>query len=122
VAMMQTTIIGGLGLAVFAVSSFTPTQRFGYLMVSLLAAALLGDLVFLPALLAGPLGSMFRPDKKVHLGGPSEDEEASGEPEDDHDAPSVIPVAIHRGENNHNENGHGDPKRTDSHYRSGKSG
>ncbi|MCC9629572.1 MMPL family transporter [Blastopirellula sp. JC732] len=125
VAMMQTTIIGGLGLAVFAVSSFTPTQRFGYLMVSLLAAALLGDLVFLPALLAGPLGSMFRPDRKAHLSGGPSDGETPSEPEsdDDLDAPAVIPVAIHRGENGHNENGHSDPsKRTDSHYRSGKSG
>ncbi|PQO39994.1 efflux RND transporter permease subunit [Blastopirellula marina] len=126
VAMMQTTIIGGLGLAVFAVSSFTPTQRFGYLMVSLLAAALLGDLVFLPALLAGPLGSMFRPDKKSHMG---HEEHASGdgtppEGDDDGDEPSVIPVAIHRGENGHSENGHsGEGKqRTDSHYRSGHSG
>lgn len=125
VAMMQTTIIGGLGLAVFAVSSFTPTQRFGYLMVSLLAAALVGDLVFLPALLAGPLGAMFRPDKKTHLGqdpsGNSEDAPHDGD--DDLDSPSVIPVAMHRGESGQNENGHSDPnKRSDSHYRSGKSG
>jgi len=63
-AMTQTTAIGGLGLAVFALSSFTPTQRFGYLMLSLLAAALVGDLIFLPALLAGPLGRVFRPGKK----------------------------------------------------------
>ncbi|TWT32809.1 Toluene efflux pump membrane transporter TtgH [Blastopirellula retiformator] len=123
VAMMQTTIIGGVGLSVFAVSSFTPTQRFGYLMVSLLAAALLGDLVFLPALLAGPLGSMFRPARKAHLGHDPSDDEARHDSEEDHDSPSVIPVAIHRSEENHNENGHGDSgKRTDSHYRSGKSG
>lgn len=64
-AMFQTTIIGGLGLAVFAFSTFTPTQRFGYLMVSLLAVALIGDLIFLPALLAGPLGRVFRPDHKA---------------------------------------------------------
>jgi len=59
-AMTQTTLIGGLGLAVFAFSSFTPTQRFGYLMLLLLVAALIGDLIFLPALLSGPIGRFFR--------------------------------------------------------------
>lgn len=60
-AMTQTTLIGGLGLAVFALSTFTPTQRFGIMMVTILAMALVGDLVFLPALLAGPLGRAFCP-------------------------------------------------------------
>ncbi len=58
-AMTQTTLIGGLGLAVFALSTFTPTQRFGVMMVTLLVAALAGDLILLPALLAGPLGRFF---------------------------------------------------------------
>ena len=59
-AMTQTTVVGGLGLFVFALSTFTPTQRFGTLMLVLLAAALIGDLILLPALLAGPLGKCFR--------------------------------------------------------------
>jgi len=58
-AMTQTTIIGGLGLCVFALSTFTPTQGFGKLMLTLLLAALVGDLIFLPALLASPLGRIF---------------------------------------------------------------
>ena len=58
-AMTQTTLIGGLGLAAFAFSSFTPTQRFGVLMLFLLSMALVGDLILLPALLAGPLGKYF---------------------------------------------------------------
>lgn len=58
-AMTQTTLIGGIGLSVFAFSTFTPTQRFGTMMLTLLAAALVGDLVLLPALLAGPLGRFF---------------------------------------------------------------
>ncbi len=62
-AMTQTTLIGGLGLAVFAFSTFTPTQYFGIMMLALLVAALLGDLIFLPALLAGPLGRYFCPDR-----------------------------------------------------------
>ncbi|MEM6980763.1 MAG: MMPL family transporter, partial [Planctomycetota bacterium] len=60
-AMTQTTIVGGLGLFVFALSTFTPTQRFGTLMLVMLATALIGDLILLPALLAGPLGKFFRP-------------------------------------------------------------
>lgn len=58
-AMMQTTLVAGLGLAVFAASTFTPTQQFGVLMVTILAAALVGDLILLPALLVGPLGALF---------------------------------------------------------------
>jgi len=58
-AMFQTTVIGGIGLSMFAFSTFTPTQQFGILMVTLLSAALLGDLVFLPALLSGPIGYFF---------------------------------------------------------------
>jgi len=61
VAMFQTTLIGGLGLAVFATSTFTPTQQFGYLMIAMLAVALVGDLLLLPAILVGPLGNFFGP-------------------------------------------------------------
>lgn len=62
-AMTQTTLIGGLGMAVFALSSFTPTQKFGVLMLALLNVALIGDLFFLPALLASPLGAVFKQSK-----------------------------------------------------------
>ena len=58
-AMTQTTMIAGLGLAIFALSTFTPTERFGILMLTLMFAALLGDLIFLPAILAGPFGKVF---------------------------------------------------------------
>ncbi len=64
-AMTQTTLIGGLGLAAFALSTFTPTQRFGVLMLFLLSMALVGDLILLPALLAGPLGKYFGKEKSV---------------------------------------------------------
>jgi uncharacterized protein len=60
-AMTITTLVGGLGLSVFMLSTFTPTQRFGTLMLTLLVAALVGDLLFLPAILAGPLGRFFSP-------------------------------------------------------------
>lgn len=58
-AMTQTTAIGGVGLSIFAFSTFTPTQQFGTLMLALLAAALVGDLLFLPALLASSFGRIF---------------------------------------------------------------
>ncbi|MCA9173838.1 MAG: MMPL family transporter [Planctomycetales bacterium] len=60
-AMTQTTLIGGVGLSVFAVSTFTPTQRFGVMMLVMLAGALVGDLILLPALLASPWGRFFCP-------------------------------------------------------------
>jgi hypothetical protein len=58
-AMTQTTMIAGFGLFAFAFSSFTPTQRFGTLMLVLLVVALIGDLIFLPALISSPLGKYF---------------------------------------------------------------
>ena len=63
-AMTQTTIVGGLGLFVFALSTFTPTQRFGSLMLVMLATALVGDMILLPALLAGPAGRWFKCNHK----------------------------------------------------------
>jgi predicted RND superfamily exporter protein len=71
-AMYQSWGVIGLGLSMFALSSFTPTMRFGALMVSLLTAGLIGNLFFLPALLAGPLGGIVaravrgRTEKKSH--------------------------------------------------------
>ncbi len=53
-AMLQTTLIAGFGLSAFAFSTFTPTQRFGVMMLILLAVALIGDLV------------LFRPCWPVH--------------------------------------------------------
>jgi len=58
-AMMQTTLIGGLGLAVFAASTVRPTQEFGVMAILMLGAALVGDLLILPALLVSPLGRLF---------------------------------------------------------------
>ncbi|MBX9791207.1 MAG: MMPL family transporter [Pirellulales bacterium] len=55
-AMLQSWGVIGLGLSVFAWSDFTPTRRFGLLMISLLSVGLVVNLFLLPALLAGPLG------------------------------------------------------------------
>jgi predicted RND superfamily exporter protein len=58
-AMYQSWGVIGIGLSVFSLSPFGPTQRFGYMMLSMLTIALVGNLVFLPALLSGPLGAVF---------------------------------------------------------------
>lgn len=58
-AMLQTSIICGFGMLPFAYSSFGPVSRFSGGMISLLAAALIGDLIVLPAILASPLGRFF---------------------------------------------------------------
>ena len=57
-AMVQSWGVIGLGLAAFALSSFIPTFRFGALMIGLLTVGLAGNLLFLPSLLAGPLGQI----------------------------------------------------------------
>jgi uncharacterized protein len=58
-AIYQSWGVIGLGLFAFALSSFTPTQRFGYLMFVMLTVSSIGNLVMMPALLAGPFGSLF---------------------------------------------------------------
>ncbi len=60
-AMVQTSLICGLGLLVFAVSPFGPFARFAWIMSTMLLAALLSDLVVLPAILDSPLGHVFAP-------------------------------------------------------------
>jgi uncharacterized protein len=62
-AMYQSWGVIGLGLSVFALSPFTPTQRFGYMMIALLTTALVGNLLLLPALLGGPLGALYSPKR-----------------------------------------------------------
>jgi hypothetical protein len=88
--MTQTTLIGGLGLSVFALSTFTPTQRFGLMMLALLAAALVGDLVLLPALLASPLGKAFCP--KVQPGQRPHEPSDTGEQADE-ETPALLPLS-----------------------------
>jgi predicted RND superfamily exporter protein len=60
-AMVQTTLICGLGLLVFAFSSYTPASRFAWLIALLLLSALGGSLILLPAILVGPLGRVVEP-------------------------------------------------------------
>ncbi|MCA9227028.1 MAG: MMPL family transporter [Planctomycetales bacterium] len=64
-AMLQTTIICGFGMLVFALSAFVPTSRFASMIFMMLVTALIGDLLFLPALLAGPLGRFFETEGRL---------------------------------------------------------
>jgi predicted RND superfamily exporter protein len=62
---LQGGLVNGLGLSVFAVSTFIPTQRFGLLMLVILVAGIVAELVLLPALLFSPLGRVFDPPKTL---------------------------------------------------------
>jgi len=71
-AMSETTLIGGIGLAAFAFSTFTPTQMFGVMMLTMLSVSLFGDLIFLPSILTGPAGRFFLPKSRSPLDPPPE--------------------------------------------------
>lgn len=64
---LQAALISGLSLAVFAFSTFTPTQRLGWLMMSILIAGVVAELIMMPAILAGPLGRVFKVTPKAVL-------------------------------------------------------
>jgi hypothetical protein len=57
-AMFQTTAICSASMLIYGLSDFAPTRRFALLMCALLVAALVGDLVLLPALLWTRLGKL----------------------------------------------------------------
>ncbi len=58
-ALLQTTIICGLGMLVFGLSGFVPVARFAILLCILLFTALVGTIVVLPAILMSPVGRLF---------------------------------------------------------------
>jgi predicted RND superfamily exporter protein len=62
-AMWQTSLAVALGLLVLVPAELLLISRFGWLMASMIGVALLGDLVLMPQILAGPLGSLFEPRK-----------------------------------------------------------
>ncbi len=59
-ALTESSVVCAFGILMFAWSSFAPTSRFAWLLAILIAAALAGDLVLLPALLVGRAGRFFR--------------------------------------------------------------
>jgi predicted RND superfamily exporter protein len=59
-AMIDTSLICGLGVVPFMFGVFMPTAKFALLLMIMLLTALLGDLILLPAILSGPAGKLFR--------------------------------------------------------------
>ena len=55
-AMLQTTVVFGVGVSLYGLSDFLPTMRFGFLLASMMFFAIIGDLIAIPALLATRLG------------------------------------------------------------------
>ncbi len=81
---LQAALISGLGLSIFCFSTFTPTMRFGWLMLTILIAGVVAELIMLPAILAGPLGRVFKvPDSDPRMTpspGQSQDNSHNGDP------------------------------------------
>lgn len=92
-AIYQSWGVIGLGLFSFALSSFTPTQRFGYLMFTMLTASSLGNLVMLPALLASPAGNHFWEAGRKALRRKSQAESTPAVEPEVEPAPVLVPVA-----------------------------
>jgi predicted RND superfamily exporter protein len=63
-ALVQSALVCGIGILAFAASPFAPTRRFAWMLSLLVFAALVGDLVVLPALLTTRLGRWFRPARQ----------------------------------------------------------
>jgi len=59
-ALVQTTIICACGLLIYTFSGFLPVRHFAWVLMMMLVTALVGDLILLPALLAGRLGNQLR--------------------------------------------------------------
>ncbi len=84
-ATLQAALINGLGLSVFATSSFTPTKRFGWLMLVILIAGMAAELIMCPSLLFGPMGKVFEGKKK-----------SKSKPADPGEEPAIASV-LHQG-------------------------
>ena len=51
-AILNASMITAIGMTALGLSSFAPTARFGFMMTALMLAAVVGDLILLPALLS----------------------------------------------------------------------
>ena len=67
-AMIDTSLICGLGALPFVFGVFMPTIKFAMMLTILLLVSLLGDLILLPAILAGPAGKLFCLERKPIVG------------------------------------------------------
>lgn len=83
--IFKAAVIASIAMLALTLSSFSPTTRFGYMMTTLLLAALVGDLVLLPAILT------LRPGKK----NVAQAEDDSPSLDDEHDLVSATIAAPH---------------------------
>ena len=63
-AMIQTALVCGLGMLVFAFSPFTPVARFAWLTFALLMVGVVSDIILTPAMLLSPLHHLFYWERK----------------------------------------------------------
>ena len=59
-AMWQTSCVVAIGMVMLYPASLSLVSRFGWLMAALITAALFADIILLPAMLAGPLGTVLQ--------------------------------------------------------------
>lgn len=64
-AVIQTAAVCGVGILTFVPSGFAPTRQFAIMLATLVALALVGDLVVLPAILISPVGRLFRASRRL---------------------------------------------------------
>lgn len=77
-AMWQTSAAVGIGMLTLLPAELLLISRFGWMLAALIFAALVADIVFLPALLAGPLGRIIQ---QATLAGQTEDVDDSSDSE-----------------------------------------
>jgi predicted RND superfamily exporter protein len=75
--MSYTTIVCTLGLSIFVFSEFLPAQNFAIAICVLLSLALVCDILFLPALIIGPLGRFFECGRYSESSGGEENDKLS---------------------------------------------
>jgi uncharacterized membrane protein YdfJ with MMPL/SSD domain len=83
--LIATTLIIVAGMAMTLTSGLTTVMLFGALVVTALLMAMIGDLVFLPAIMAGPARRWFTRQPADAIPGPPE-EAASAAPIEPHPA------------------------------------
>jgi predicted RND superfamily exporter protein len=105
-AMWQTSAIVALGLLLLAPASLLMISRFGVLMAALIGAALIADIVFLPALLAGPLGGLIERAERRRL---SRIRQQQAEPDQTGESPDASGTRGNKGESRNDESNTVDP-------------
>ncbi|MCH7990441.1 MAG: MMPL family transporter, partial [Planctomycetes bacterium] len=89
-AMLQTSTAVGIGLLMLYPADLLLIKRFGWLMSALIGTALVADVIFLPALLAGPLGSLIQ---KTLLRSESAEPELSKQSQESKPQPVAVALA-----------------------------